>query len=122
MNKDKMVKVRLLRDGGFKELNHLPFPMDVDAKISKQGRGIDVHQSQFGLKLSRSTTETESLFFTNREYELITEEETAPPQQTIEQLLFTRKEYFEDIDKTKKMILDIDQEIKGRLNSAGWDY
>lgn len=122
MNKDKMVKVRLLNAGGFIDLRKLSFPIVTSAIIDNGDRvnGVIVNGSDIGVIRSEKSENT--FWFSQSEYELITEEEQTPPQQTIEQLLFTRKEYFEDIDKTKKMILDIDQEIKGRLNSAGWDY
>jgi hypothetical protein len=120
MNKEKMVKVRLLSNGGFAQLKNISFPMDVEAKISERGKGIEVHQSSFGIVFYTYTSDNEWVFFTNKEYELITEEEPAQQQQTIEQLLFTRNEYKEDIKKTEKMIIDLDTEILNRIGPLGY--
>jgi hypothetical protein len=116
MNKDKMVKVRLLSDGGFENIKHINFPLEVMAsKDPENETRIYVDSDQLRLQMDHGM-----FWFIQSEYELITEEEPEQQQQTIEQLLVTRNEYKEDIKKTEKMIIDVDTEIIERLGPLGY--
>lgn len=120
MKKDKMIEVRLLNDGNLTELKHLSFPMDVYARIQKNRKGIEVNESSFGLVFNKFTTNNGWVYFMENEYELITEEDPTPQQQTIEQLLVTRNKHKDDIEKKRIMIIDIDTEIIDRLAPIGY--
>jgi hypothetical protein len=43
---DKHMKIKLLNDGGFDELAHVVFPIEVEG-TDWEGCGFDVHESEF---------------------------------------------------------------------------
>jgi hypothetical protein len=96
--------------------------MDVEAKISDRANGIHVHQSSFGIVFTREATANEWVFFNTSEYELITEEEPAQQQQTIEQLLKELAQVNEHglaLANRKNELLAI---LNPRLNPLGFTY
>ena len=118
-----MIKVRLLSGRWYPELAYFEYPTIVEARICDRADGIEVHQSSFHIIFSKETTTNNGWVFfgsSQKQYELITEENPEPQQQTIEQLLVTRNKHKDDIEKKKIMIIDIDTEIIDRLAPIGY--
>jgi|APFre7841882590_1041340.scaffolds.fasta_scaffold125229_1 hypothetical protein len=86
MNKEKMVKVRLLNKGGYDDLQAIKFPVDVYAKKDKNSSGVYVKDSEFGVVCSIISNDG-VYWFPRREFDIIEEEPAPQQQQTIEQLL-----------------------------------
>lgn len=80
-----MVKVRIKHDGGFTDLQKINFPIYVSATEAKDN-GVLVHQTEFDVICSSPLMDG-MYWFGGSEYELITDEDPEPQQQTIEQLL-----------------------------------
>jgi hypothetical protein len=85
MNKEKLVKVRIKCHGCFADLQAIKFPVDVYAEKDKEKGGVYVKDSEFGVVCSMISNEG-VYWFASHEFDII-EEEPAPQQQTIEQLL-----------------------------------
>lgn len=122
MSKDEVIKVRLLNNGGFSDLIHLPFPMDANAVIDEDGNGVIVDGEEIGVL--RADNKENTFWFDHFEYELIPEEGNNPSQpeqhQTIEQLI-AQMDTLADIAKRNTMEqIRLRDLIAARLNPLGY--
>lgn len=118
MNKDKMVKVRLLNGSDYPLPANI-FPLEVEGRLADD-RGVLVHCLNFMRIITDCRVNEGWVFFNKQEYELITEEDLTPQQQTIEQLLEELAQLNADVLALANRKNELLGELNSRLNKHGY--